>query len=241
MKTRPAAKETASPLRNGAYLVVLLIAALAGCGPGVDPVAEAAIDRRVALLRQSPLHVAAPTASQPRPFAVGQWTQHKVSGLLERPMFVTTKIVGKEGDAFWFESVIESEVGKSITKELVFVGDRRDPRSIVIRAVRVRGVRGPVVEIPASELEDFRRLFHVVVSWQGQPQEDAVAPAGAFQYCFKGKNVWGPWAAVAAALAWSHPAVPISGLVRAEGVANRHPVSEELVAFGDSGATSELP
>jgi hypothetical protein len=43
----------------------------------------------------------------------------------------------------------------------------------------------------------------------------------------------------ASSLAWSHPAVPISGLVRSQGL--DRPVATELVGYGDTGATSELP
>src|SRR6185295_3146917 len=97
-------------------------------------------------------------------------------------------------------------------------------------------------------LATYRSMFHLVVSWEGQPQEDAVVPAGTFRSCFKGKDVWHPrWGPDS--LAWSHPAVPISGLVRAKEIENPQPwyrrqsaagTSAELVGFGDSGATSEL-
>jgi hypothetical protein len=39
-------------------------------------------------------------------------------------------------------------------------------------------------------------------------------------------------------MSWSHPAVPLSGMVRSEGIDK--PSSMELVAFGQSGAVSEL-
>jgi hypothetical protein len=239
------ARDISALLRAG-----FLIAGLTGCGPGVDPVTKADIARRVALLGQSPLQVAAPAVSQPRPFVVGQWTQHKVVGVIG-PAFLTTKIVGMESDAFWFETVVESEVGKVITKLLVFVGDRGDPNTIKVLAGRIRSRSDNIVHIAPSELARYRKLFDVVASWEGQPQEDAVAPAGTFRSCFKGKNVWERWLVGPSSLAWSHPAVPISGLVRAAGIKDQQPwfrrqsgqadTSTELVGFGDSGATSELP
>ncbi len=228
-----------------------LIAALTGCGPGIDPITQADVERRASLVRQSPLQVAAPTSSEPRPFAVGQWTQHKIVDFDGRPRFLTTKIVGREGDAFWFESVLESEHGRLLTKLLVFVGDRRNRNSIKILAGKVRFRTGTVVESSPSDLARELALFDVVVSWEGQSQEDTVVPAGAFRYCFKGRNVWQGWLVGPSALAWSHPAVPISGLVRAEPIPDPQPwyrgqaepviVSTELVGFGDTGATSELP
>ena len=37
---------------------------------------------------------------------------------------------------------------------------------------------------------------------------------------------------------WSHPAVPLSGAVRSQGV--DHPFTMELAAFGTSGAVSDF-
>jgi hypothetical protein len=226
-------------LRCRATSAAFLLAALGACGPSVDPAAKVGIDRQVALLGQSPQQVPAPTDFQPRPFAVGQWTKHKVCCTRGRPTFLTTKIVGMEGNAYWFESVLESDFGKVTTKLLVFVGDRRDPHSIEVLAGRIRSLSGSLVEIPPWQLPMERSMFHMVLSWEGQPQEDALVPAGSFRYCFKGKNVWGPRAA--ASLAWSHPAVPISGLVRAEGLVRDERTSVELIGYGDSRATAEVP
>ena len=218
-----------------------LIAALAGCGPYIDPAAKADIDRRVALLGPSLQGVSAPPVFQPRPFAVGQWTQHRVVDR-GKPSFITTKIVGTEGGAFWIESVRETYFGTTVTKLLVFIGDRANPQSVEVRAGRVRDWKGRVTELsPAGMRTMFSTPLGVlVVSWQGQPQEDVVVPAGAFAGCFKGQKIeamWGPWRATS--LAWSHPAVPISGLVRSQAI--DRPVAVELVGYGDTGATSELP
>ncbi|HEX3906207.1 MAG TPA: hypothetical protein VH853_25525 [Polyangia bacterium] len=221
-----------------------LIAALAGCGPYIDPAAKADIDRRVALLGPSLQGVSAPRVFQPRPFAVGQWTQHWVVRQ-GQPSFITTKIVGTKGDAFWVESVEETYFGKTVTKVLVFIGDRANPQSVEIRAGRIRDRTGRVTEMGPTLRSLMRSLFAtplgvLVVSWYGQSQEDIVVPAGAFAGCFRGEKIdamWGPLRATS--LAWSHPAVPISGLVRSQGI--DRPVTAELVGYGDSGATSELP
>ncbi len=150
-------------------------------------------------------------------------TQHKVVTSRGELMFLTAKIVGRERESFWFETVLESDVGKLITKQLVFVGDRGDPESIKILAERLRFRGGDIVEVPPSQLPSRRSLFHVVASWQGQPQEDAVVPAGTFRSCFKGNSVWERWVVGPNSLVWSHPAVPISGLVRGEPIEDRQP------------------
>jgi hypothetical protein len=82
-------------------------------------------------------------------------------------------------------------------------------------------------------------LQGLVVSWQGQPQEDAAVAAGTFAACYKMRTdaSWGPWHG--STLSWSHPAVPLSGMVKSQSIDS--PTTMELVAFGESGAQSELP
>jgi hypothetical protein len=220
-----------------------LITVLSGCGPAVDPAAKTEIDRRVAFLGQSPQRVAAPAVFEPRPLAVGQWTEHVWLNTVGRPSFETNKIVGREGDAFWFETVEESYFGKVIRKTLVSIPDPRNPQSIAIRAEKVRGVDGQVIEIP-PEMLATRRSFPTVVgrpvvSWQGQPQEDALVPAGAFASCFRSEIDAPGGRRRAGWREWFHPVVPLSGLVARATFSGSMTV--ELVAYGDSGATSELP
>jgi hypothetical protein len=87
----------------------------------------------------------------------------------------------------------------------------------------------------------WQNLFGMLVAtWEGQPQEDATVPAGTFSGCWKvhTEGSWGPWKA--SSLSWSHAAVPLSGLVKSQGL--DHPTTLELVAFGTTGGTtSEIP
>jgi hypothetical protein len=218
--------------------------ALAGCGPSIDPALRADIDRRVAMLAPGGQNVPAPAGFLPRPLVVGQWTQYKMVDGNGQPGFMTTKIVGADADAFWIETTHEGYTGKTTTKMLVFIGDRLNPQSFEIRALRMRDRNGNVNEINPQMLQMMQGMYRsalsmLSLSWQGQPQEDAVVPAGVFAGCFKAQTdaAWGPWRA--ASVSWSHPAVPISGLVKSQGI--DHPTTMELVAYGDTGAESELP
>lgn len=180
----------------------------------------------------------------PRPFVVGQWTQHRMIDDKGQPSFLTYKVVGDEGGAFWIESVHEAYVGKTITKMLVFFGNRMDPQAMEIRAVKMRDKDGRVNELAPQMIPLMQSMWRgalqgLVVSWQGQPQEDAAVAAGTFVACYKMRTdaSWGPWHG--ASMSWSHPAVPLSGMVRSQGIDS--PTTMELVAFGESGAKSELP
>ena len=225
-------------------LVVHVSLALSGCGPSIDAAAKADIDHRVAALAPPAQSFPAPTNFAPKPVAVGQWTQLKLMSDKGEPSFSTYKIVGEEGGAYWVEVVHEAYTGKTVTKILLFMGDRMNPKTMEIRAVRmkdksghVNAFDGPMIQLMKSMWQGI--LDTLVISWQGLPQEDVSVPAGNFAGCYKARTdaSWGPWKA--AATSWSHTQVPINGLVKSVGI--DHPNTMELVGFGDSGATSEIP
>jgi hypothetical protein len=224
-------------------LAILAAATLAAaCGPSIDPAAKADIDGRIAALAPPAHSFPAPTGFVPMPLAVGQWTQYK-SVYDGQPSFITQKLVGQEGDALWLETVHETYSGRTVSKILMAVPNRMDPASIEIRGLVMKDRNGRVNHIEGPALGMVQSLYKsavamLIINWQGQPQEDAAAPAGTFNGCFKVRTdaQWGAWKT--AATSWSHPAVPLSGTVRSVGI--DRPSTMELVAFGVTGATSEL-
>jgi hypothetical protein len=235
-------------MRSPSLLCVVAVAAAvtsSACGPSIDPAAKADIDRRVAMLQPGSAAMPAPAPGMfaPMPFAVGQWTQYKMTDDKGQPSFITQKIIGQEADAVWLESVNEAYTGKTITKMLVAFGSRMDPNQVEIRAVSMKDARGNVNEIPPPVISMMQSTYRgavssLLISWQGLPQESTAVPAGRFDGCFKARTdaQWGPWRSVADS--WAHPAVPLSGTVRSMGVDK--PFTMELTAFGTSGAVSEF-
>jgi hypothetical protein len=222
--------------------VLLGGAALAGCGPSIDPALKADIDRRNSALAPPSQSFPRPAGFAPMPLQVGQWTQHRMLHDHE-PSFLTYKVVGQIADAFWIESVYEGYTGRTVTKILLVIANRMDPSSIEIRSVIMKDRNGHVNSFDGPVLQMMQGAYrgavsNLIVSWQGQPQEDTVVPAGKFTGCFKARTdaQWGPWKS--ASTSWSHAAVPLSGMVRSEGI--DRPSTMELVAFGLSGAVSEL-
>jgi len=214
-----------------------------GCGSSLDPAVKADIDQRVTGLRASAERITAPEGTSVRPLVPGQWTTHRIIDDKGQPGFFTYKVVGQEGDATWVESVSESYSGKTVTKMLMTLGDRRSLESIEIRAVKMRDNRGHVNSFEGPTLAMVRGLFSsavkgLVVSWQGLPQEDASVIAGVFVGCFKTQSTatFGPMRRES--VTWSHPAVPISGLVKSQSLDGHE--NMELVAYGETGAVSEL-
>lgn len=226
-----------------ACVSVAVTTVVAGCGPSIDAAAKADIDRRVAALKPGAASVPAPSAAVPMPLAPGQWTQHKMTDDKGQPSFLTYKIVGEEAGALWVEVVNETYTGRMVQKLLVAFGSRTDPAQIEVRAMKTRDQKGNVNELPREMMPMMQSMYRgvvatMIINWQGLPQEAAAVPAGQFASCYKARAdvQWGPFRSVSDS--WAHPAVPISGVVRSVGVDK--PFTMELVAFGLSGATSEM-
>ena len=216
---------------------------LPACGPSIDAAAKADIDGRVAALHASTVSFPAPTGFVPMPLAAGQWTQHKLVNEKGEPSFITYKILRQDGDAFVIETVFEGYTGKTMQQMVVAFGSRTDPSQIEIRGFKMKDHKGHVNELPSGVMPMMQSMYKsavsmLVVNWQGMPQEDATVPAGRFTGCYRVRTdaQWAGFRSVSDS--WSHPAVPLSGMVRSKGVDK--PTTMELVAFGTSGAASEF-
>lgn len=240
-------KRPLSTRDTGAGLLLLFAPALAlalgACGPSIDPAAKADIDGRVAALQAGGGVTPAPASFEPLPLAAGQWSQYKMLDDKGQPSFLTYKVLGEEGGAFWIETLNETYFGRTAQKMLIAFGNRMDPSQIDIRAVVTLDKRGNVNPMPPAMMPLLQSTFKsavsaLVINWQGLPQESATVPAGRFDGCFRARSEaqWGPWKSNADS--WRHPAVPVSGLVRSQGL--DHPFTMELVAFGSTGATADF-
>jgi hypothetical protein len=222
---------------------LLLALALGGCGPSIDPAAKADIDGRMSALQGAGAVVPAPATFEPLPLAAGQWSQYKMVDDKGNPSFLTYKVLGEEGGAYWIETLHESYFGRTAQKMLIAFASRTDPSQMEIRAVVTLDKRGNVNPMPPAMMPLLQSSFRsalaaLVINWQGLPQEPAAVPAGHFDGCFRARTEaqWGPYRSTADS--WRHPAVPVSGLVRSQGL--DHPFTMELVAFGMTGATADF-
>jgi len=229
---------------GGARLILAAASLAAACATGFDPAAKEDIDRRVKALSPPSQTFPAPAAPTPLPLAVGQWTQHQLVDDQGHPSFLTTKLVDEALGSYWLELVEETYSGRRVTKMLVYFGDRATPATLDIRALKTRVGAGPIKEATPEELGTSKTdwggiLSMLAVAWQGLPQEEARAPAGIFAGAYKREtdDGWGPF--LAKSTTWSHPAVPLSGLVRAQATEGKS--SMRLISFGEKGALTELP
>jgi hypothetical protein len=205
---------------------------------------QASVDKQVSSLHQQSTTYPAPSSEELLPLKPGQWIRLKMVDSQGRPSFLTNKVVGQEGNAYWMEMVNESYTGKTIFKMLLDVGDRKDPEKIDIQNIIVKngdsapidyGKQGPVLAIVKGMYKSVAK--NLAVRWQGLPRETKTTIAGTFSDCYRGTSEvsFGPFSR--SGVVWYHPAVPINGAVAFR---SDQGDSQELVAFGETGATSEL-
>ena len=224
-------------------LLLLPFAILLGCGASVDPAMQASIDKQVSALQQQSTTYPRPAAEMPPPLSPSQWVRVKSVDSDGRPSFITSKIVGQAGSATWVETVLESYAGRSIVKMLVDFGDRTDPEKIDIQGLIVKlkdhapvdYSQNPMLGIVKGTYKGIVKNF--VIRWHGLPQETRTTFAGTFSDCFKGTSEVSFGPITRSGIAWYHPSVPINGAVAFHGDRGD---TQELVAFGMTGAVSEL-
>jgi hypothetical protein len=110
---------------------------------------------------------------------VGGWSEYQVTAKGEQPSKMKMAIVGKEGDAYWYETVMEGgREGRTIMKMLVS-GNPEDQKNI--KRMIVKQGNEPAMEMPVEMMQQSSKS-------QGQPgkvidkgTETIKVPAGTFK------------------------------------------------------------
>lgn len=174
---------------------------------------------------------------------VGQWSRYLVRDGEGQPSLITYKIVGKQEDAHWIESISESYYQRQVTLMLVALGDRRDPTTMQVRTVKQKLGDDAPTEFPPGMINMMQALWTpllqgLVINWQDKSQQQATVRAGRFEECFVLESTVRILGMEERSRNWSHPQVPLSGLVRSESLDAGS--SLELLEFGLNGAVSEI-
>jgi len=188
----------------------------------------------------------APEAWSLKPLAVGQWIRLAVKSVGTPPSQIFVRIVGQEGDAFWYEIESNTPNGTAIVQFLLEgAGQARFDKS-KIRKIRtkpsggaVQEYTGPMMTMASDVVEEYAAIL-------GQPdatkaeRADTTVSAGVFKGCYVhevGSTYRGQ---TAKEKTHRHPAVPISGFVRSEGTLDDRPVQRELLEMHETGAKSAM-
>jgi hypothetical protein len=238
---------TSAFVRRTLHLLVLLSAAIAALGssahPSVNDASKADVDRRIAALQTNPRVLPPPTVAEPMPLSAGQWATFKQTDSDGKPSIVTYKILNMQDGAWWYEMAMDTYYGHSAMRMLVAVGDRKDPKTVDVRAIITKDYSGRVQEMPPSMLSMMKSSYgsmvdQLTITWDQLPQEDAQVAGGTFTGCYKTRSTVAFMGQSSTSDAWFHPAVPVNGMVKSVGV--DRPMTMELIDFGVEGATSEF-
>ena len=188
----------------------------------------------------------APEKFEVVPLAVGQWVRMLVTTAGQPPAQTYVRIVGKEGDAFWYEIESNTPAGTTVVQFLMDEASRTNFSKSAIKKMKMRIGTTPVQEFSGPTLAAVSAVTDNYISLIGKPnldkaeRADASVSAGEFKGCYVHEieqNIMGTSMKVKS---WNHPAVPINGFVRSEGTSNGAKTTTELFEMHLDGAKSAL-
>ncbi len=140
---------------------------------------------------------------------VGGWAEYQVTAKGEQPSKMKIAIVGKEGDAYWYETVIETkQEGRAIIKVLVS-GNPEDPNNV--KRVIVKTGNEPAMEIPSQMRQQPSEVQEQPVKVVDKGIETINVPAGTFTT--KRLQYQEPEEVVDA---WVNKDVPLYGVIKSQ-------------------------
>ncbi|MGB9716651.1 MAG: hypothetical protein ACPL1G_09645 [Thermodesulfovibrionales bacterium] len=110
---------------------------------------------------------------------VGGWSEYQITVKGEPPSKMKIAIVGKEGDAYWYETVMETKLeGKVITKILVS-GNPEDQKNI--KRMIVKMGNEPAKEVPVRMMGQPQKTQGESGKVLDKGEETIKVPAGTFK------------------------------------------------------------
>ena len=166
--------------------------------------------------------VAAPRSPLRIPLAVGQWTLHRVRDDAGKESDLRYVVTGKESDAYWIGVSREGPGGKQQLQLLLKPAAASDASGSEILAIRLELPNGQLKELRGGLLTSNRQVYQEGIAALGLSKlagkrEDVRATAGLFRQAFMSKGVSSLSGKKVRSTLWSHPAVPVTALIRAEG------------------------
>ncbi len=183
--------------------------------------------------------VPAPSAWKVADLAVGQHATYRIKQANGSVATVEYKIVGKKGDAYWME-VDNRRTGKppAMFQILMSIPSRTTTKGVDVKGMRIK-VGGRVQEFHGAMMRAIEKGTSKyldalsVPKLAGKPQQDKTVAAGSFKGCYKWRATSKFGGLKSTGTHWSHPAVPIMGLVKSE---LEDGTSVELISYGMTGA-----
>ena len=110
---------------------------------------------------------------------VGGWSEYQVTAKGEQPSKMKMAIVGKEGDAYWYETVMEGgKQGRTIMKMLVS-GNPEDQKNV--KRMIVKQGNDPAMEMPVQMMGQASKAQESKGKVIDKGTETIKVPAGTFK------------------------------------------------------------
>lgn len=224
------------------------LALVAACGPSIKPAMQQATDARISSY-SSRANVGAPSSYAPREWKAGQWIAYRSTDGDKPPSVTVMKVLAGGADGYVIETETQDYYGRSVTKAYYkTMPTTADAAMDALYKVVTQQNNDPAQEFDfaSNPMAEFMKatMKHVASGLTGptdvtnHPKESVTVAAGSFAGAakFDAKVSFGPVSRNITA--WFHPAVPLNGSLKS---IDGKGWTTELLAYGESGATSALP
>ncbi len=109
---------------------------------------------------------------------VGGWSEYEMKSKNEPPMKMKIAIVGKEGDAYWYETVTEEKQGGKIVSKMLVSGNPNDTKNVK-RMIFKMG-NEPAMEMPVQMMQQGSGSKDPKGKMIDKGAESIKVPAGTF-------------------------------------------------------------
>ena len=235
-----------------AVLTIIALLAIA-CGPSINKAYKQGVDDLLAQHEQRSESFAAPEDLTPQPWKVGQWALYKVTDKYGSG-YERLSVVAEDDCGIWVETVRLTYTQKSVTKvcyeRMPWDQDLNTAAAEAIDLVKIMitqsdGNKPQVIDFRSGSGAGMKIMMKGVLKnmyfewWldKDRPRETIPVAAGSFEDAIRVEVKVSLGIMTVSSTGWAHPAVPVNGNVK---VVSKD-FTNELLAFGQEGAKTELP
>ncbi len=109
---------------------------------------------------------------------VGGWSEYQMTGRGDQPSKMKIAIVGKEGDAYWYETVMETKREERMISKMLVSGNPEDQKSVKRMIVKMGDE--PAMEMPVQMMQGSKDQGQQRGKFIDKGTESIKVPAGTF-------------------------------------------------------------
>jgi len=109
---------------------------------------------------------------------VGGWSEYQMTSKSERSVKMKIAIVGKEGDAYWYETVMEQKQGGKMVSKMLVSGNPDDSNNV--KRIIFKVGNEPAMEMPVQMMQQGSKSKDPKGKMIDKGAETIKVPAGSF-------------------------------------------------------------